>query len=77
MLTIRSRIDGKAKTYFFLLRHYIMQFYRRHEKRLNVKSPSVDKHSKSSKIGLRVVLTAHRWRQVIENIVLDKVVRFG
>ena len=29
------------------------------------------------KIGLRVVLTAHRRRQVIESIALDKVVRLG
>ena len=54
----------------------------RHEKSPNVKSPNeksptVEKSLKSSKIGLRVVLSARRRRQVIENIALDKVVRLG
>ena len=59
--------------------------YRRHEKSPNMqspneKSPTVEK-SKSRqkrKLGLRMVLTAHRRRRkVIENIALDKVVRLG
>ena len=40
-------------------------------------SPTVEKFLKSTLIGLIVVLTARCWRQGVENIALDKVVRLG
>ena len=43
----------------------------------NKNSPTVEKYYKSTKIGVGVVLTTRRRRQVIENIALDRVVRLG
>ena len=47
----------------------------RHEKSSNKKVLQKRSPKKLSKIGLRVVQTAHRRRRVRENIALDKVVR--